>query len=121
MADIQTHTDITAPLLIAAASTLSVFLFEQPLAVFMTAGGGALWAVWRHGKMKLWQAVLSIIAASITACVMVTFVAWALNLIGIENAPIRGLAGLIAFVIIDKVWRDKVLTFLGVRLEGVGK
>jgi hypothetical protein len=113
--------DTTAPIIIAIISSLSVFLFEQPLAVFMTAGGGALWAVWRHGKMKYWQALIAIVAATFTACVMVTFVAWLLALLGAVNVPVRGLAGLIAFVIIDKVWREKVLKFLGVKLEGVGQ
>lgn len=113
--------DIAAPVFIGFVSSLSVFLFDQPLAVFMTAAGGALWAVWRHGEMKIWQAVFSIIAATLTACIMVSFVVWLLALLGAVNAPVRGLAGLIAFVIIDKVWREKVLTFLGVKLDGVGK
>lgn len=113
--------DVITPVFIGIVSSLSVFLFDQPLAVFMTAGGGALWAVWRHGEMKYWQAIIAIIAATITACAMVGFVAWLLALLGAINAPVRGLAGLIAFVIIDKTWRGKVLNFLGVKLEGVGK
>ena len=121
MADIQTAADISAPIIIGIVSSLSVFLFDQPLAVFMTAGGGALWAVWRHGKMTLKQAIGWIVAATITACSMVASVVWLLNLIGFSDAPVRGLAGLIAFVVIDKVWRDKVLAFLGVRIGGVGK
>lgn len=113
--------DLAAPVIIGVISSLSVFLFDQPLAVFMTAGGGALWAVWRHGKMKLHQAIGWIVAATITACSMVAFVVWLLAFIGVTDTPVRGLAGLIAFVIIDKVWRDKVLTFLGIRIEGIGK
>jgi hypothetical protein len=113
--------DIAAPVFIGIASSLSVMLFDQPLAVFMTAGGGALWAVWRHGEMKYWQAIGAIIAATFTACVMVGFVVWLLALVGATNAPVRGLAGLIAFIIIDKTWRDKVLKMLGAKLEGVGK
>lgn len=109
--------DVAAPLLIGVVSSLSVFLFDQPLAVFMTAGGGALWAVWRHGKMKYWQAIIWILAATFTACIMVHFVVWFLALIGAVNAPVRGLAGLIAFVIVDKTWRDKALVFLGAKLE----
>lgn len=109
--------DLAAPVLIGIVSSLSVFLFDQPLAVFMTAGGGALWAVWRHGKMKLSQAIIWITAATFTACIMVGFVAWFLALLGAINAPVRGLAGLIAFVIVDKTWRDKVLVFLGAKLE----
>ena len=121
MADIQTAADITAPIIIGVVSSFSVLLFDQPLAVFMTALGGALWAVWRHGKMNFLQAAGWVIAATITACSMVAFVVWLLNLIGINDAPARGLAGVIAFVVIDKVWRDKVLAFLGVRIGGAGK
>jgi hypothetical protein len=113
--------DATAPILIGLISSWLVFVFDQPLAVVMTAGGGALWAVWRHGQMKVWQAIAWIIAATFTACAMVSFVAWLLALLGATGVPIRGLAGLIAFVIIDKVWREKALTFLGVRIERVGK
>ena len=109
--------DVAAPLFIGVVSSFSVLLFDQPLAVFMTAGGGALWAVWRHGKMQYWQAIIAIIAATFTACIMVGFVSWSLALFGAVNAPVRGLAGLIAFVIIDKTWRDKVLVFIGAKLE----
>lgn len=113
--------DMVAPVLIAIFSSMSVFLFDQPLAVFMTAGGGALWAVWRHGEMKYWQAVLWVLAATVTACIMVGFVVWLLAFLGATNAPVRGMAGLLSFVIVDKPWRDKVLDFLGVKLEGVSK
>jgi len=88
MADIQTAADISAPIIIGIVSSLSVFLFDQPLAVFMTAFGGALWAIWRHEKMKLWQSIAWIIAATITACSMVAFVVWVLHLIGINDAPV---------------------------------
>lgn len=109
--------DLGAPLIIGVLSSLSVLLFDQPLAVFMTAGGGALWAVWRHGQMKYAQAIIWIIAATFTACIMVSFVAWVLALLGAVNAPVRGLAGLIAFVIIDKTWRDKLLVLIGAKLK----
>lgn len=113
--------DIATPMFIGVASSLSVLLFDQPLAVVMTAGGGALWAVWRHGKMKYWQAIVAIIAATLTACAMVGFVVWVLDFLGATNAPVRGLAGLISFVIIDKTWRDKMLNFFGAKLKGLDK
>jgi hypothetical protein len=121
MADIQTHADVAAPLVIGFVSSLTVFMFDQPPAVFITAAGAALWAIYRRGKYSFWRDTASIIAATFTACAMVSFAVWLLALIGAPNAPVRGVAGLIAFLIIDKVWRDKVLVFIGVRLEGVGK
>ena len=113
--------DVTAPAIIASLSWLSVFLFEQPTAVFMTALGGAMWAIWLTQSTSLWRSALYILVAAVTACSLVALAVWALNLAGFTNPPVRGLAGLIAFIIIHKPWRDKVLSWIGVKINEVGK
>lgn len=113
--------DITAPAVIAFLSMLSVVIFEQPPAVFITAIGGALWAIWRASPLGFWRSTGYILAASITACALVSVVVWFLNLLGYNNAPVRGLAGLIAFIIIDAHWRAKVFGWIGGKVNEVGK
>jgi hypothetical protein len=113
--------DFTAPAVIAFVSSLSVTLFEQPPVVFITALGGALWAIWRADRMSFKRTIGCWLGAAMTACALVAFAIWFLNLIGISPPPVRGLAGIIAFLIIDKPWRDRVINFFAGRLDGVGK
>lgn len=113
--------DVWSPAVIAILSTVSIALFEQPPAVFITAVGGAVWAIWRADSLGFWGSVGYILAASITACALVSVAVWILNLLGYVNAPVRGLAGLISFIVIDKHWRNKVFGWLGGKVDGAGK
>jgi len=116
-----TNLDVAAPFVIACISTVTIALFEQPPAVFITALGGAMWAIWRADSMGFWRAVGCLLGAAITACASVALVIYLLSLIQWPPPPVRGLAGVIAFLIIDKPWRNRVFKFFGGRLDGVGK
>lgn len=114
------HAADIAPPIIAGLSAITLYLFNQPLAVLVTAAGGALWAVWRNETFTFKVAAIWVVVASLSAMVLVELVVWMLHtLFGYDDAPVRALAGLIAFVIVDKPWRDRLYKFLATKLIGV--
>lgn len=115
-----THAADLAPSIITALSAVTLYLFNQPLAVLVTAAGGAMWAVWRNETLTFSKSVVWVIVASLSAMVLVELAVWALHtLFGYDDAPVRALAGLIAFIIVDKPWRDRLYNFLATKLMGV--
>lgn len=132
MATPTIHAVDFAPAIVGTLSAVAIFLFHQPLAVVVTAAGGALWAVWRKdnlvfqtatgkalAKAYAWS-LITVLAAAIAATVLVELAVWILaSIFNYSEAPVRALAGLIAFVIVDKVWRDKLFAFLGIKFGDI--
>lgn len=121
-----------APIIVGFLSTAVMYLFHQPLAVVVTAAGGALWAVWRKDNpafrtatgfkflKEYGTAMVTVLTAAIAATILVELAVWLLSTVfGYANAPVRALAGLIGFVIVDKTWRDKFFSFLGIKFNDV--
>lgn len=120
MSDPITHATNLSPWVVAALTSAASFLFDLPLGVVITAAGGAYWAVYRNPSLSFLSSFFVIIAGAAVASALVPGVVWLFaEVFGFKNMPLRPLAFLLGFAVVDKPTRDWVTEFLKSKLGGM--
>jgi hypothetical protein len=119
MSDPVTNAVDNTPAIVATITGLSSFIFGLPVGVVIAALGGAYWATYRKPYPGIGSLIFQILTGMFIACIFVEGAEW----LGKEwfgwNIPQRPLAFILAFAVIDKPFRDKVIDFFWRKAETI--